>query len=40
MVYLFSLTGKRVGVNILRSSYLTYQSQWKQAQGKILTVAD
>ena len=40
MINLFSFTGKRVGVNILRSSYLTYQSQLKQAQGKILTVAD
>ena len=40
MVNLYSFTGKRVGVNILRSSYLTYQSQLKRAQGKILTVAD
>ena len=40
MINLFSFTGKRVGVNILRSSYLTYQLQLKQAQGKILTVAD
>ena len=40
MVNLFAFTGQRVGVNILRSSYLTYQSQLRQAQGKILTVAD
>ena len=40
IINLYSFTGKRVGVNILRSSYLTYQSQLRQAQGKILTVAD
>lgn len=35
MINLFSFTGKRVGVSILRSSYLTYQ-----AEKKRLTVAD
>ena len=40
MINFYSFTGKRVGVNILRSSYLTYQSQLKHAQQKILTVKD
>ncbi len=35
MINLFSFTGKRVGVSILRSSYLTYQAEQKR-----LTVAD
>lgn len=35
MINLFSFTGKRVGVSILRSSYLTYQ-----AENKRLSVAD
>jgi len=35
MINLYSFTGKRVGVNILRASYLTYQSEQKR-----LSVAD
>ena len=35
MINLFSFTNKRVGVNILRSSYLTYQAEQKR-----LTVKD
>ena len=35
MINLFSFTGKRVGVNILRSSYLTYKAEQKR-----LTVKD
>ena len=35
MINLFSFTNKRVGVNILRSSYLTYQAEQKR-----LSVAD
>ena len=35
MINLFSFTGKRVGVNIIRSSYLTFQAEQKR-----LTVAD
>ena len=30
MINLFSFTGRRVGVNILRSTYLTYQAELKR----------
>ena len=32
MINLYSFTGKRVGINILRSRYLTYQSQLKNSK--------
>ena len=34
MINLFSFTNKHVGVNILRSSYLTYQAEQKQLTVK------
>ena len=34
MINLYSFTGKRVGVNILRSSYVTYQAEQKRLRVK------